>query len=149
MKVILKENVKNLGKMGDIVNVKDGYAKNYLLPQKLAVEAITSNVKSIEHQKKVIEEKSKKEKSEAEKFAAKISALNISIKAKAGEEDKLFGSITPMDIAAELKNQGIIIDKKKISLEEPIKRLGTYTVNIKIHSEVNAQLNISVIPMGN
>lgn len=146
MKLILKEDVKNLGKMGDIVNVAEGYARNFLLPKKLAVEALTENIKALEHQKKTIQEKAKKVKNASQDLASKISSLTISIKAKAGEEEKLFGSITSMDIAAALKNEGIDIDKKKISLEEPIKRLGSYAVSIKIHPEITAQLNISVVP---
>lgn len=146
MKVILKEDVKNLGKMGDILNVAEGYARNFLLPKKLAVEALTENIKALEHQKKMIQEKAKKVRNASQDLAGKISSLTLSIKAKAGEEEKLFGSITSMDIAAALKNEGIDIDKKKISLEEPIKRLGSYAVSIKIHPEITAQLNISVVP---
>lgn len=146
MKVILKENVKKLGKMGDIVNVADGYATNYLIPQQLAVEAITKNIKALEHQKKAIQEKAKKIKASAEDLSSRISSLDISIKAKAGEEEKLFGSITSMDIANALKEQGIEIDRKKILLEEPIKRLGSYTIGIKIHPDVISQLTIKVVP---
>ncbi|MEK6581307.1 MAG: 50S ribosomal protein L9 [Nitrospirota bacterium] len=146
MKVILKEDVKNLGKMGDIITVAEGHARNFLLPKKLAVEALTENIKALEHQKKTIQEKAKKVKNVSQDLANRISSLTLSIKAKAGEEDKIFGSITSMDIAAALKNEGIDIDKKKISLEEPIKRLGSYAVSIKIHTEISAQLNISVVP---
>ncbi|MDP3111443.1 MAG: 50S ribosomal protein L9, partial [Thermodesulfovibrionales bacterium] len=146
MKVILKEDVKNLGKMGDILTVAEGHARNFLLPKKLAVEALTENIKALEHQKKTIQEKAKKVKNVSQDLANRISSLTLSIKAKAGEEDKIFGSITSMDIAAALKNEGIDIDKKKISLEEPIKRLGSYAVSIKIHTEISAQLNISVVP---
>ncbi|MEK7333124.1 MAG: 50S ribosomal protein L9 [Nitrospirota bacterium] len=146
MKVILKEDVKNLGKMGDIITVAEGHARNFLLPKKLAVEALTENIKALEHQKKMIQEKAKKVKNVSQDLANRISSLTLSIKAKAGEEDKIFGSITSMDIAAALKNEGIDIDKKKISLEEPIKRLGSYAVSIKIHTEISAQLNISVVP---
>lgn len=146
MKVILKEDVKNLGKMGDIVNVAAGYANNFLIPKKLAVEAITENIKAIEHQKKMIQEKAKKIKNASKDLADKIASLTLNIKAKAGEEEKLFGSITSMDIADALKNEGIDIDRKKILLEEPIKRLGSYSVSIKLHPDITAQLNITVIP---
>lgn len=146
MKVILKEDVKSLGKMGDIVNVAEGYAKNYLLPKKIAVEAITENIKALEHQKKVIQEKAKKEKNAAQELSGRISSMEIVLKAKAGEEEKLFGSITSMDIAEALKNEGVAIDRKKIILEEQIKRLGSYTVGVKLHPEITAQLNIKVIP---
>ncbi|OIO29351.1 MAG: 50S ribosomal protein L9 [Nitrospirae bacterium CG1_02_44_142] len=145
MKVILKEDVKNLGKMGDMVNVAEGHARNFLIPQKLAVEAITKNIKALELQKKVIQEKANKEKNSAQALSEKIAALNLTIKAKAGEEEKLFGSITSMDIAAELKNEGIDIDKKKISIDEPIKRLGAYTVGVKVHPDITTQLNITVV----
>lgn len=144
MKLILKEDVKNLGKMGAIVDVAEGYAKNYLIPKKLAVEAITKNIKALEHQKKVIQEKAKKVRNSAQSLSDKLSSLNLTIKAKAGEEEKLFGSITSMDIADALKNEGIEIDRKKIVLEEPIKRLGSYTVGVKIYPEMTAQLNITV-----
>ena len=144
MKLILKEDVKSLGKMGAIVDVAEGYAKNYLIPKKLAVEAITENIKALEHQKRVIQEKAKKVRNSAQSLSDKISSLNLTIKAKAGEEEKLFGSITSMDIADALKNEGIEIDRKKIVLEEPIKRLGSYTVGVKIYPEMTAQLNITV-----
>lgn len=144
MKVILKEDVKSLGKMGDIVNVAEGYARNYLIPKKLAVEALTKNLKALEHQKKSIEEKAKKIQTSAESLAAKIGSMNVSIEAKAGEEEKLFGSITAMDISEALKKQGIDIDKKQIHIEEPIKRLGDHSVQIKIHHNVTARLNVSV-----
>lgn len=145
MKVILKEDVKNLGKMGDIVNVAAGYANNFLIPKKLAVEAITENIKALEHQKKMIQEKAKKIKNASRDLADRIASLTLNIKAKAGEEEKLFGSITSMDIADALKNEGIDIDRKKILLEEPIKRLGSYSVGIKLHPDITAQLNIIVV----
>jgi large subunit ribosomal protein L9 len=146
MKVILKTDVKDLGHVGEVVNVKDGFARNFLVPQGLAVEASTKNVKVFEHEKKKIHEMARKVKSGAAGLAEKISAAKITIKAKAGEEDKLFGSVTSMDIADALKAEGIEIDKKKIQLDEPIKRIGEYTVAIKLHSEVSAQLNVQVVP---
>ena len=145
MKVILKDDVKNMGNMGQIVEVADGYARNYLVPRGLAVEANTKNIKSLEHQKRVIQEKSKKIRNEAQELSNKITTMSLVIKAKAGEEGKLFGSVTTMDIAESLKNEGMEIDKKKISLDEPIKRLGSYTVNIKVHPEVTTQVNLQVI----
>jgi large subunit ribosomal protein L9 len=145
MKVILKEDIKHVGKMGQIVDVADGYARNYLIPKGLVAEASKKNIKFLEHEKRIIQEKAKKIKDSAQDFASRISSTTISIKAKAGEEGKLFGSITTMDIAEALQKEGIEIDKKKISLEEPIKRLGSYTVNIKLHHDVSAPLNIQVI----
>jgi large subunit ribosomal protein L9 len=146
MKVILKSDVKDLGNIGEVVNVKDGFARNFLVPKGLAVEASTKNVKVFEHEKKKIQEMARKVKAGAAGLAEKISAAKITIKAKAGEEDRLFGSVTSMDIADALKAEGIEIDKKKIQLDEPIKRIGEYSVAIKLHSDVSAQLNVQVVP---
>jgi large subunit ribosomal protein L9 len=145
MKVFLKEDVKNLGKIGDVVNVAEGYARNFLMPKKFAVEANTKNLKEFEHNKRTIQEKAAKIKNASKATADKLSALTLKIMAKAGEEDKLFGSVTTMDIAEAFKTEGFEIDKKKILLGEPIKRLGEYTVEVKIHSEVNATVKVQVI----
>lgn len=145
MKVILKEDIKHLGKMGQIVNVADGYARNYLIPKGLVVEANEKNIRSLEHEKRIIEEKAKKIRNISHDIALRISSLTITIKSKAGEEGKLFGSITAMDIAEALQKEGIEIDKKKILLDEPIKRLGSYTVNVKLHTDISASLNILVV----
>ncbi|MBN2655314.1 MAG: 50S ribosomal protein L9 [Nitrospirae bacterium] len=145
MKVILKEEVKSLGNMGEIVSVKDGYARNFLVPQGLAVEANMANVKELENEKRKIQQKAAKMKASAQELAAKISAVAVQIKAKSGEEDKLFGSVTAMDIAEALKGKGFDVDKKKIVLDEPIKRLGEYKVDVKIFSEVSAQVSVSVV----
>ncbi len=144
MQIILKEDVKDLGRIGDMVQVKDGYARNFLIPKGLAVEANTKNIKTLEHEKRKIQEIAKKAKNSAENIASKISSTTVTIKAKAGEEDKLFGSVTAMDIADALKKEGIDIDRKKIVMDEPIRRLGSYTVNVKIHSDVLAQLNLQI-----
>jgi large subunit ribosomal protein L9 len=145
MKVILKEDVKTIGNMGEIVDVADGFARNYLVPKGLAAEANVKNIRSMEHEKKIIQEKSKKIKASAQSLSEQIANMTITMKAKAGEEGKLFGSVTSMDIAEQLKNEGLEIDKKKIYLDEPIKRLGTYAVNVKLHSDVSAQLTIQVV----
>ncbi|HYA12024.1 MAG TPA: 50S ribosomal protein L9 [Thermodesulfovibrionales bacterium] len=145
MKIILKEDIKKIGKMGQIVDVADGFARNYLVPKGLAIEANTKNIRSVEHEKKIVHERARKLKDSAQDLSSKISAMTITIKAKAGEEGKLFGSVTTMDIAEALHNEGIEIDKKRISLEEPIKRLGSYPVNIKLHPDVSVQLIIQVI----
>lgn len=145
MKVFLKEDVKNLGRMGEVLSVADGYARNFLLPKKLAVEANTKNIKEFEHYKKMIQEKAAKVRDAAKLSADKISAVSLTIKAKAGEEEKLFGSVTTMDIAEALKAEGYDIDKKKISLEEPIKRLGSYSVEVKIHPEISASVKVNVV----
>ncbi|HCL81552.1 MAG TPA: 50S ribosomal protein L9 [Nitrospiraceae bacterium] len=145
MQVILKDNVKDVGHIGDMVNVKDGFARNFLIPKGFAVEANPKNLKALEHEKRKIQELVKKAKSAAEDMAAKISGTSITIKAKSGEEDKLFGSVTAMDIAEALKKEGLDVDKKKIVIDEPIKRLGSYTVSVKIHQEVSAQVNVHIV----
>jgi large subunit ribosomal protein L9 len=145
MKVILREDVSGLGDMGAIVDVKDGYGRNYLLPRNLAVEANSKNMKEFEHQKQIILNKAKKVIKSAEDLAAKISELTLTIEANAGEEDKLFGSVTTKDIAEAIAAKGFEVDKKKIILEEPIKRLGTYDVSIKVYQEVMATVKVDVI----
>lgn len=145
MKIILKEDVKDLGNMGELVTVKDGYARNFLLPRGLAVEANPKNVRAFEHEKRQVQELVKKKKAGAADFAARLAATTVTIAAKAGEEEKLFGAVTAMDIAAALKKEGIEVDRKKILLEEPIKRLGAYTVNIKLHPEVTAPVSVQVV----
>ena len=145
MKIILQEDVKNLGKMGDMVTVAEGYARNFLIPKKLGVEANVRNVKALDHEKRKIEEKAKKVRNDAEGLAERLSRLTLTLGAKAGEEERLFGSITTMDIADALKKEGFEIDRRKILLEEPIKRLGAYTVGIKVHPEVTTQVQVNVI----
>jgi large subunit ribosomal protein L9 len=145
MKVFLRDDVKNLGKIGDVVNVSDGYARNFLFPKRLAVEANTKNIREFEHNKKIIQERAAKIRDASRATAEKLSALSLTIKAKAGEEERLFGSVTTMDIAEALKAEGFEIDKKKISLEEPIKRLGEYSVEVKIHADVSAAVKVHVV----
>ena len=145
MKVILKDDVKKVGKIGDIVNVANGYARNYFIPRGLAAEANMKNIKSLEHEKRIMQDKAKKIKNSAQDLASRISATTLVIKAKAGDEEKLFGSVTTMDIAEALQSEGIEIDKKRILLEEPIKRLGSYSVNVKLHHDVTTQLTVQVI----
>lgn len=146
MKVILQEDVRNLGKMGDVANVSDGYARNYLIPKNLAIEANVKNVKSLEHEKRKLEDKAKKIRNEALGLSERLSSLTLTLRAKAGEEEKLFGSVTNKDVAEALKAEGLDIDRKRILLDEPIKRLGSYTVGVKVHPEVTAQVNINVVP---
>jgi large subunit ribosomal protein L9 len=145
MKVILKTDVKDLGQTGEVVNVKDGFARNYLMPRGLAAEANIRNIKSFEHDKKKIVEQAKKVKTGAEGLAERIAAVTVTIKAKAGEEEKLFGSVTTTDIAEALKAQGIEVDKKKIHLEEPIKRLGEFKAGVKLHTDVLAEFTVQVV----
>jgi large subunit ribosomal protein L9 len=145
MKVILKEDVRNIGTMGQIVDVADGYARNFLVPKGLAVDANVKNIRAMEHAKKTIQEKAKKIRGQAQDLSDKIANMTIMIKAKSGEEGRLFGSVTSMDIAEQMKNQGIDVDKKKIVIEEPIKRLGSYSVGIKLHSDVTTQVTLQVV----
>lgn len=146
MKVILLEDVPNLGKTGDMVNVKDGYARNYLIPRKLGIAATPKNLKAFEHQKRLAQSKIRKNKSDAQRLAERLESISLTIPQKVGEEDKLFGAVTSMTIAQFLKEQeGIEIDKRKIELAEPIKRLGIYTVPIKLHPEITANLRVWVV----
>ena len=144
MQVILREDIDKLGKIGDLVKVADGYARNYLVPQKKAIEATPDNVRSMEHAKKMVADRLRKLKKEASAEADQIKGLAITIKAKVGEEGKLFGSVTSMDIAEAAKAQGVNIDKRKIALEEPIKRVGDYTVTVKLHADVTADFKVTV-----
>ena len=145
MQVILREDVDNVGKIGDLVKVADGYARNYLVPKKKAIEATPKNLRAMEHAKKMVADRVRKLKKEAAADSDRIKALSLTIKAKAGEEGKLFGSVTSMDIAEAAKAQGVIIDKRRISLEEPIKRLGEFTVPVKLHTDVVADLKVTVV----
>ena len=144
MKVILNEDVKSLGLMGEVVNVSDGYARNFLLPKKFAVEANTKNLKEFEHNKKIITERAAKIKESFKSIADKLSSLTLTIKAKTGEDDKLFGSVTNMNVAEALVAAGHDIDKKKIVME-PIKRLGEYSVTIKLHTNLSAEVKVIVV----
>lgn len=145
MKVILRDDVEGLGKMGEIVTVADGYARNFLFPRKMAVVADIKNMRAIEHEQRVIQDRAKKLRAAAATVAEKLAALKVTISAKAGEEDKLFGSVTNMDISAALKALGVEIEKKKIHISDPIKRLGSYTVEVKLGHEVTATLPVEVV----
>jgi large subunit ribosomal protein L9 len=144
MKVILKENIDNLGAIGDIVKVAPGYARNYLIPKCFAIEATTRNAKELEHTKRQMEYKKNKVLEQAKCLAEKIAATPVSLLYQAGEGDKLFGSVTNMDLAENLKIQGIEIDRKIILLAEPIKHLGEFEVPVKLHPEVTATLKVIV-----
>ncbi len=148
MKVILKEDVKDLGNMGTVIDVSNGYGRNYLIPKNLAVEANPKNIKQLEHEKNIILAKAKKIRKSAEDSAEEISKLSISIEAVSGEEDKLFGSVTAKDIAEEISRHGIDVDKRRIILEEPIKRLGSYEVAVKVHQDVTANVKLEVRKAG-
>ncbi|HNW30430.1 MAG TPA: 50S ribosomal protein L9 [Spirochaetota bacterium] len=132
MKVILQKDIPNLGDAGDIKEVSPGYARNYLLPRKLVIVANESSKRAIDHQKKLVKIKKEKRKKESEKLAGSITGLELQIAVQVGEEGKLFGSVTAMDIAKKLKEKGYDIDKRKIVIENPIKQEGEYTVKIKL-----------------
>ncbi len=144
MKVILKENIETLGHIGDIVKVAPGYARNYLLPKALAVEATEKNAKALEHVKRQMAYKKNKALESAKNLAAKLGSLTVELLHKAGEEGKLFGSVTNMEIAAYLHDKGFEIDRKTIVLTEPIKHIGEFSVPVKIHPEVSATLKVLV-----
>ncbi len=145
MKVILNKNVKKLGSEGEVINVADGYARNYLFPKGLAEEATKNNIKKLKELKKKEAKKVENEKSDAEELAKILKDSKISISAKAGEKGKLFGSITNKDVAEVIKKKNKIkIDKRKIQLEEPIKELGEHIIKIKLHSEVEAAITVVV-----
>ena len=146
MKVILKSDVDQLGRMGDLVEVKAGFARNYLLPKEMAALATTKNVKLLEHEKRIIAAKIKKEKFSAEEIAKKIEALSITIPAKVGEEGKLFGSVSSKDIADAMLEAGVEVDKRKILLDKPIKEVGAFQVQIKVYREVTASVKVEVVP---
>ena len=145
MKVILLQDDKALGKKGDVVNAKEGYARNFLFPKKIAVEATPANMKVLENQKKLQAEKEQEILNEAKKIEEEIMKITLVIKTKAGENGKLFGSITTKEIAEILKeSHNIEIDKRKLELEDSIKSLGNYTVKVKLHAKVTAKLNVIV-----
>jgi len=144
MKVILKENIDTLGHIGDIVKVAPGYARNYLIPKGYAIEATTRNAKALDHAKRQMEYKKNKVRELAKNLAEKIEASPLTLVHNAGEGDKLFGSVTNMELAESLKKNGLDIDRKKILLAEPIKHLGEFDVPVKLHPEVTATLKVIV-----
>jgi large subunit ribosomal protein L9 len=145
MKVILKKDINSLGKVGDVVEVKSGYGRNFLIPQEKAIEVTSKNLKILEYEKQLLESKLRKAKKNAEKLAEKIEGLSLSILKQAGENEKLFGSVTPIDIQKALKKEGLEIDRKDILLNEPIKSLGVYPVSIKVHPGATAKIEVQVI----
>ncbi len=144
MEVILKEDVNKLGHRGDVVKVADGYGRNYLLPGKLAIEATLANKAVIEQMKSSAVRKSAKEKTEAESLAALLNAVELVFERKVGEHEHLFGSVTSGDIAHALEAQGYTIDRRKISLEDPLKQIGEYHVPVKLHREVTSHVKVTV-----
>jgi large subunit ribosomal protein L9 len=147
VKVILREDVQNLGDAGEIVSVKPGYARNYLLPQELAYEATESSVRRLEQERERAEQRARRDYLEARRQASQLEELSITFQARAGEESKLFGSITSADIADRLKEQGLDfeVDRKQIDLDEPIKSLGVHNVPVRLHAEVRPEIKVWVI----
>jgi large subunit ribosomal protein L9 len=145
VKLILREDVETLGKVGDVVDVAGGYGRNYLLPRGLAVKASTKNLKEQEHQKKLIQARLARQKKDAEEVAGSLDSVSCTISRKTGEDEKLYGSVTSRDIEEALKEEGVSIDRKRILLEEPIKKLGVYTVPVKLHTEVTGNIKVWVV----
>lgn len=145
MKVIIKKDYENLGKVGELVNVKDGFARNYLIPQGIAVLATEKNMKQLEEDQRMQERQQLKDKETAEALAEELANLSITAAVTVGEEDKVFGSVTTQMISDLLAEKGHKIDKRKIQLDEPIKTLGVYTVSIKLHNEVDAKVRVWVV----
>ena len=145
IEVILREDIKTLGRAGEMVRVKPGYARNYLLPQGLAYEATEGNRKRIAAETRVRAAKDQAERTEAERLAGTLSGLTLTLKGKAGEEGKLFGSITSQDIAEALASEGYSFDRRKIELEHPIKSTGSHAVSLRLHPDVHAELRVSVV----
>jgi large subunit ribosomal protein L9 len=147
MDIILTENVDGLGKIGDQVKVKPGYARNFLLPRGFAMEASTRNMKQLEHQKRQMDRKMQKVTQAAQVLKEQIEKITCVFAHRAGEEGKLFGSVTSMEISAKLAEAGIEIDRKKIQLEEPIKTLGEHKVPVKLQAGITADIRINVVPI--
>jgi large subunit ribosomal protein L9 len=144
MEVILKEDVNNLGHRGDVVKVADGYGRNFLLPQKLALEATAANKAVIEQMKASAVRRSAKEKGEAEQLVAQLDAVALVFERRVGENDHLFGSVTSSDIVQQLEAKGFNIDRRKVQLDEPLKSVGEFHIPVKLHREVTAHVKVTV-----
>ncbi len=145
MKVILRQNFEPLGQIGDVIEVKDGYARNYLLPHKIAYTALKGNIRALEEEKQNVAKKTQQELNTAERLAAELEKVSITIPAQVGEEDKIFGSVTTQMIVDALKEKKYDVDKRKIEIEEAIKTLGIYSVNIKLHKSVSTKIKVWVV----
>ena len=148
MEVILREHVDNLGKRGEIVKVADGFARNYLLPRKLALPATAGNRKHVERERKIMETREAEEKGAAEAVATRLSTVEISIARRVGDTEQLYGSVTASDIVEFLKGKGFEVDRRKLILPEPLKALGEYDVPLKLHREVTVPLKVKVVKEG-
>lgn len=145
MKVIIRKEVEKLGKFGDVVKVAEGYARNYLIPKGLAAEASETNIRQFNAEKDAFIRKERARKEDAEKARAALEAVTLNFARKAGEDDKLFGSVTPHDIEEALSSKGFKVERKEILLKEPIKNIGLHTVAVKLHPEVTANISIDVV----
>jgi large subunit ribosomal protein L9 len=145
MKVILRQDFETLGKIGEVVDVKDGYARNFLFPRGLAYAALKGNIRALDDEKKSVEKRNLQELKAAETLAAELESVSVTIPVQVGEEDKIFGTVTTQMIADALKEKGHDIDKRKVEIEEPIKALGIYAVSLKIHQSVNAKIKVWVV----
>ena len=146
MEVILKEDIATLGKIGEVVRVRDGFARNYLLPRGLVLEANKKNLRVFEHQKKVVGDQKQKIMKDAHAVGDQLTGVSLTVAMRAGEEGRLFGSVTNMQIEKALKAKGLNVDRRKIHLDEPIKTLGDYEIPIRLSAEVTVMLKLSVVP---
>lgn len=147
MKIILTDEVRGLGRRGDVVEVKNGYARNFLLPQRLAYLATAANTRRLEEEKKQYDDKTMRERSVAEEVGRKIEGTRLVLQKKAGEGDVLYGSVTSAEIAALLTEKGVSVDRRKIELEEPIKRVGEHQIHVKLHRDVSVVITVEVQPL--
>lgn len=145
MKVILKEDLDKIGKTGEVINVKPGFGRNYLIPRGLAVEATRKNVSQLEHEKRLIDDQQSRRKRSAEKIAQDLDAVSLTIPCKVGEADKLFGSVTTREIAEALREEGFEVDKSEIIIEEPMKSLGVYNVTVKVAHDITAKVKVWLV----
>jgi len=145
MKVILRQTIEGLGQIGDVLEVKNGYARNFLLPRNIAYTALKGNLFALEEEKKTVRKKISKEIEAAEKIGTELEKVSVTIPVQVGEEDKIFGTVTSQMIADSLKEKGFDIDKRRIEIEEQIKALGNYTVNIKLHQSVSTKIKVWVV----
>ena len=144
MEVILKKSVEGLGVPGDVLKVANGYARNYLLPMQLAVHATERNRRFLEHQKRVIDHQESKDKEQAQEIASQLTGVTCTLKRRAGENDRLFGSVTSMDVAEALRAEGFELERRFLDLAEPIRELGVFMVPVKLHTEVVVELRVVV-----
>jgi large subunit ribosomal protein L9 len=148
MDVILQEDVDNLGQVGDVVRVRDGFARNYLLPRGLAVAADSRNLRVLEHQRRVAAQRLERQRKAGQSLAQRLAAVTVRIAARAGEEGRLFGSVTNMDIERLLREQGFSVERRRILLEDPIKSVGTYTVTVQVARDLETAITVVVEPEG-